>query len=387
MQEPHAAFLDLFEAYTGQPDAIGPHLNAHMGRLSAGDPLLVATGTDLVLFPGSGAKPRILNFRLGTRGFKELTAISHLGVAVPYLRRMYELDCAQWRDDAIRLKAAIETAERVNSPEFWRDDVAAVAFRGREEAIFGMTAYACAVTLRVLESLLSDPTGLDFEYLRTEWLDVREGGDFPIAMNDVMAATFALVFLDAAYRTITWLGEHDIAWDRAMVLISGKAGRPTAGVTWQTNSMCHLLWQASGQQLSPDRLYIAPHGPDLDLAQLADEAAASRIEARFREIWFSTNATVEMGRLMFDGYPAFHRPVEAAPVIDVETREATELPRVRSIDDRRAIITRLRFVMEDPAQQLANAGAQFIVDQLCSNGNVPEAVVVPGLDNINYRAS
>lgn len=89
---------------------------------------------------------------------------------------------------------------------------------------------------------------------------------------------------------------------------------------------------------------------------------------------------------MFDGYPAFHRPVEAAPIVDAGTRQAAELPRVRSVDDRRAIITRLRFVMEDPAQQLANAGAQFIVDQLCGNGNVPEAVVVPGLDNIDYRA-
>jgi len=76
----------------------------------------------------------------------------------------------------------------------------------------------------------------------------------------------------------------------------------------------------------------------------------------------------------------------AAPVIVAEAQASAELPRVRSVEDRRAIITRLRFVMEDPAQQLANAGAQLIVDQLCGNGNDPRAVVVPGLDNIDYRA-
>jgi len=387
VKESTAAFLNLFETYTGHPDAIGLHLNAYMGELSAGDPLLVATGTDAVLFAGDGGAPSILNFRLGTRGFKELTAISHLGVAIPYLRRLYELGYPDWKKDTARLRDSVEAVRKANSPSFWRDDVAAKAFRGREEKISAMTDYACAATLRVLETLLEDPSRVDFDYLRRNWLDVTESGDFPIAMNDMMAATFALVLLDAAYRMNLWLRQQGIRWDRLMVLISGKAGRPTAAVTWQTNSLCHMLWQASGKVLSPERLYIAPHSPGLDLLQLEDKVKAKEIEAFYRQVWFSTHASVEMGRLMFDGYPAFRQRIDAAPVIDNDTKEAAELPRVRSVNDRRAIITRLRFVMEDPAQQLANAGAQFIIDQLAENGNDPSGVVIPGLDNIAYPAT
>lgn len=386
MKESNAAFLNLFEAYTGRAGAIGPHLNAFMGELSANDPLLVATGTDVVLFPGGGGAPVVLNFRLGTRGFKELTAVSHLGVAIPYLRRMYELGYAGWKQDAAKLRASIETVLKVNSPSFWREDVAAEAFRGREEKIAAMTAYACSATLSILDRLVDDPSSIDFDYLRTQWLDVTGDGDFPVAMNDMMAATFALVLLDTAYRMNAWLGCQQIPWTRLMVLVSGRAGRPTAGVTWQTNIICHLLWQASGQTLSPERLYIAPHSPGLDLAQLNDPRRAAEIEAAYREIWFSANVSIEMGQLMFEGYPAYRQRIDTAPVIDDQTQEAAELPRVRSAEDRRAIITRLRFVMEDPAQQLANAGAQFIIDQLANNGNDPSGIVVPGLDNVEYPA-
>lgn len=384
MKETNVAFLNLFEAYTGCADAIGPHLNAHLGALSAGDPLLVVTGTDVVHFPGGGGAPNILNFRLGASGFKELTAVSHLGVAIPYLRRLYELGYRDWKADAIKLRTGIEAVHKVNSPSFWREDVAADAFRGREDKIAAMTAYACSATFIILDRLLDNPERVDFDYLCSEWLDATGKGEFPAAMNDMMAATFALVLLDTGYRMNAWLDRQQIAWDRLMVLITGKAGRPTAGVTWRTNSMCRLLWQASGRTLPPERLYIAPHSPGLDLQQLSDRTAAAKIEAMYREIWFSANVSVEMARLMFAGYPAFRERVDTAPVIDSETLEAAELPHVRSASDRRAIITRLRFVMEDPAQQLANAGAQFMIDQLCSNGNDPSRVVVPGLDNVSY---
>lgn len=386
MQPSTEAFHRLYETFTGTPDSIGAHLNGALGAVSADDPMLVSTGTDVVLFPGAGRAPVSCNFRLGMRGFKELTAISHLGVAVPYLARLKELGFAGHRRDTERLAHDISAVLDVNTASFWRDEVAAESFAGREEKIAAMTRYACTATLVVLERAQADRDWLTFEMLRGQWLDAG-GGEFPVGMNDVMAATFALVFLDSAYRMIAWLQQAQPAWDRLMVLISGKAGRPTAGVTWQTNSMCHLLWQASGQRLPPDRLYIAPHGPELSLADLDTAEGARAAEIKFREVWFSSRTSVEMGRLMFEGYPAFHRSVAASPVIDADTLQACELPYVGSIDDRRAIITRLRFVMEDPAQQLANAGAQFVIDQLCANGNDPCRVLVPGFDNIDYHAA
>jgi hypothetical protein len=91
-----------------------------------------------------------------------------------------------------------------------------------------------------------------------------------------------------------------------------------------------------------------------------------------------------MGRLMYEGYPAFRPRIEAAPIVDAATRSISELPAVRSPDDRRAIITRLRLVMEDPGQQLANAAAQYIVDALCAADNQPDKVVVPGFTHTDY---
>ncbi len=71
-------------------------------------------------------------------------------------------------------------------------------------------------------------------------------------------------------------------------------------------------------------------------------------------------------------------------VIDAKTESLGVLPTVQSPEDRRAIVTRLRFVMEDPGQQLANATAQYIIDQLCACDNRPADVVVPGFTNMNY---
>ena len=379
----HPVFRALYAAYTGDPDGIGPHLNSHMGSLSRDDALLVATGSDIVIFPGGDRPPSSESFRLSTRGFVELTSVSHLGVAVPYLVQQRDLGDDRWRADAENLMARAAAIRAVNSPAFWHDDVAVEAWAGRETAIANMVDYACEATGYMVARLFADPT-IDHAYLRAHFLDTSTPDDILVPMNDMMAATFALVALDNSFRIIRWLKRQDFDWSRLMVLISGRAGRPTAGVTWATNSLCHLLWQASGATLDHERLYIAPHAPGLVLDDLASIARAREVEASFRGIWFSSRATVEMGRLMYRDYPAFERSRDGAPVVDAATQSLAALPVVRSAVDRRAIVTRLRFVMEDPAQQLVNAGMQFIVDQLCSNDNCATEVEVPGLDGANY---
>ena len=120
------------------------------------------------------------------------------------------------------------------------------------------------------------------------------------------------------------------------------------------------------------------------LADLRDAAGRAALEAQFRQIWFSIRATAEVGREMFAGYPAFEPAINSAPVIDASTRSIGEMPAVRSPGDRRAVMTRLRFVMEDPAQQLANSVAPYIVDQLCDSDNRPGDVIVAGFTNITY---
>src|SRR6201984_3017344 len=60
--------VDLFPVYTASPDSIGAHLAQATARNTEHDPLLVVTGTDLVLYPGAGAAPVIESSRLPTPG-------------------------------------------------------------------------------------------------------------------------------------------------------------------------------------------------------------------------------------------------------------------------------------------------------------------------------
>jgi len=380
----HPEFSALYSIFTSDADSIGAHLNSIRAHRSVDDPMLVTTGSDIILFPGSGRAPVAESFRTSTRGFVELTAISHLGVAVPYIIRARELGDPAWQGDAHRLIDRILKVRAVNSEAYWRETAAVAAWAGMESKIADLVDYSCDVTLGFLRRGLQDQTRMSFEHLRRHFLDPVDSADVPVPMNDMMAGTFGLVLLDSSHRIIGWLRNQVLDWERLMVIISGRAGRTTAGLTWQTNSMCHLLWQASEHRLSPERLYIAPHAPSLILDNLSDDASREALEAQFRAIWINIRVSVELGRSMYEGYPAFRPVINNASVIDEKTESLGVLPTVQSPQDRRAIMTRLRFVMEDPAQQLANATAHYIIDQLCACDNRPADVVVPGFTNMNY---
>ena len=49
--------------------------------------------------------------------------------------------------------------------------------------------------------------------------------------NRVMVATFFLTGMDISYRLINWFDQIDLDWERAMVIVAGRVGRPTSGVT------------------------------------------------------------------------------------------------------------------------------------------------------------
>jgi hypothetical protein len=381
---PDPAFQKLFTVFTSDPDSMGAHLARRMVALTADDPMLVTTGTDVVLFPGSGRAPRVENVRKTTRGFIELTAVSHLGLAVPWIIRLRELGDPVWKEDTNRLLVEMERVRGVNSERYWREHVAVAAYAGLEAKIADLVDYSCAVTANFLKRGLADEKLLNFHYLRDHYLDPHGSAEVPVPIDDMMAATFALTFLDIAHRILAWLHAEALDWDRLMIMISGQAGRSTAGLTWATHNMCHLLWQASGQRLSPERLYIAPHAPPLALSDLDDGKRAAEMEATYRRIWLRTRGSVELGREMFAGYPAYRPSVETAPFINADTETVDQMPAARSPDDRRAIITRLRFVMEDPGQLISNAAAQYVIDQLCACGNRPAEVIIPGFTNMTY---
>lgn len=380
---PHDSFRSLYEAYTGQ-DSTGQHLTRHMVRLTESDPILVVTGADFFIFPGDKRPPIAESFRNSTRGFVELTAISHLGPAVAWIFRLRELGYPTWRDDAARLLERIQKIHSVNDDEYWRKVVAVDAFAGYETKIADMVDYTCRVTTRFLTACLEDESRISFETLRNTYLDPVNSADVPVPINDVMIATFTLAFLDIGHRMLRWLQAQNFDWARLMVLVSGKIGRPSSGLTWATNNNCHLLWKASEERLVPENIQITPHGPSMTVADLANEARVREVEQQARDIFLHLRANIQMSRLMFAGYPSFTKSIEEPPVIDAKTKTLHAMPRLRSPDDRLTALTRLRFVMEDPTQLLANSVAHFVIDQLCESGNQPGKVVIPGFTHLRY---
>ena len=225
--QPHPFFRRLFDVYTGDPASIGMQLTHLRDRQDGSDPLLVCTGSDIVLFPGSARPPSVESFRRTTRGFIELAAVSHLPLAVGWLARMREVAPGDpiWRQSARELIQAIRDVQAINTVALWRDDISVAAWQGLEIRIAALVDYSCRVTLEVMEGALGDAGGFTFERLRLEYLNPHGSARVPISMNEMMFATFALTFLDIGHRITAWLRSQAFDWDRLMVLISGRSGR------------------------------------------------------------------------------------------------------------------------------------------------------------------
>jgi hypothetical protein len=158
-------------------------------------------------------------------------------------------------------------------------------------------------------------------------------------------------------------------------------------LSWTTNNMCHLLWKASNERLSPERVFIAPHAPSFVLNDIKDDAHLQRLSSEFRDIWTNTRASIELARAMFEGYPAYDgSAVVASTALEIGSRSMSDMPALRAPDDRHTAIARLRLVMEDPRQLLANSVASYIIDQLCAADNDPTKVFIPGFSNVDYPA-
>jgi hypothetical protein len=379
-----AELVELFTTYTAGPSSTGAHLADIVVRETAHDPLLIATGTDLALFPGDGSAPAIEPYRLSARGFKELAAVSHLGPAVATLARMREIDPAGgWRADAERLLDACKAARAASSAGLWRDHIAVRAFAGREQAIATMVDYSCRLTERRLEQALDDPSYLTMPTVRRDYLD-GPADDLPVPFNRVMIATFFLTGMDVAHRLIAWFDELDIAWERAMVIIAGRAGRPTAGVTEESNSLAGIVRATSRGRMARDRLFIAPHAPVFETFDGTNLAAVAALEDEYRRLWASLRATSELGGQMFEGYPRFEARPEELVNIGVDSVSVHSKPAVGGPGDWFALTTRLRVVMEDPRQLLSGAVTDYASSQLVRSANNPSAVTVPGLDGEPY---
>ena len=144
------------------------------------------------------------------------------------------------------------------------------------------------------------------------------------------------------------------------------------------------MLRASREQLTPDRLLIAPHLPGLDLEMLKSGLDLTALEARYRGYWCKTRVTAEIGARMFEGFPGFVPSIDPAPILTDTTESLSEMPRLRDPEDRETAITRMRLVMEDPRQLLSNTVSEFIIDELCAQDLDPGAVRIPGFTSRDF---
>jgi hypothetical protein len=376
--------LKLFETYTASATSIGAHLSQSVARTNISDPLIVATGTDIALYPGDGAAPTVQGFRLSTRGFKELAGVSHLGPALATLAMMRELDeSGLWRSDAERLLDATRAARAANSAALWRDRIAVKAFAGREPTIAAMVDYSCRLTERFLERALDRPSYLTDAAVRHDYLEGPADG-LPVSFNRVMVATFFLTGMDIAHRLISWFDGLDLPWEQAMVIVAGRQGRPTAGVSQESNSVAGVVHAASRGRLPLERLLIAPHAPVFPMFDGTNIDTVATLEAPYRELWSSLLAVSQLGARMFDRYPRFQPRPSLNGTVEPGVAWVHEKPDVHGPDDWFALTTRLRVVLEDPRQLLSGAVTDYASRQLVENANEPMAVTVPGLDGEPY---
>ncbi len=380
MAERGAELRRLFTQYTHGDDNIGRHLTEMAVRRSRHEPLLVSTGTDVVLFPGNGAAPVVESFRLTTRGFVEMAGISHLGPALGAIVTMAveQPDDTPWREDAETMVAQLDRVRSENGPDLWRD-VGAEAWQTHVDQIADMVDYACALTSSFLRRLRGDDSLRTVEALRREVLEAE-----PVPLDHVMVATFALAALDAGERMIRWLRAQRVDWADAQVLITGQAGRATAGLTLETNNMAHLLVVASDGELDPGRIYIAPSVPAFDSGRPSDSVEWVAVESDSRNLWSNVRVNSELAARMFDRYPASRPATPPTPVITPDTETIEHMPAPRSPDDMFTWVARVRRALEDSRELLSNCVANIVVDLLHEAGNRPADVFIPGLTGTAY---
>jgi pimeloyl-ACP methyl ester carboxylesterase len=382
-------FLKLFMSYTASKTSIGSQLTATVAGTTSFCSLLVATSYDMLLFPGSERDPSYINFRLNSRGFKELASISHLGPALASLVQICDKGAAPlvWKTHATELLNRVRAVQETNSEALWRDQIRAEAYQGRESAIASMIDYACTITMRYLRLVLSDPTKLSANFLREHYLEGRGnalGANIPY--NTVMIATFFLVGLDTSYRMRQWFTNYRLDWKNVMALIVGRQGRETSGVTIGTNSVAQMMLQSSNLELPVERLYIAPHAAAPIIRESADVRTLRQYEHGFRSLWNALYGMGQLGETMFSGYPAYKPEQNNKPAINTSTTVVSELPKISTPDDWFSMNTRMRVVLEDARQLLSGCVTDYAAEQLRIVGSDLSKVVVPGLDGVDYSS-
>jgi Domain of unknown function (DUF5624) len=389
VQRESPEMVRLFRTYTNPAGSSRRTTGDSLTQLSYdtnyGNPLLASTASHVALYPGNGARPRVVPFRHQAVAFRELAGVSHLAPAIASLVILAEAGRhEQWREDAARLLEDTKAVKAANSRELWLTRLQTPPIRGREEAVARMIAYSSVIAGRYLERALTESGYLNRETLVEDLLDGMPSERLPISFNRIIIATFSLVGANNSHRLISWFDEIDLPWERTFAMLIGRTGPPTAGLTKSTNSLARIFLMASRGRLPDEQVFMVPHAPAFPPPEGEDLGEVIALEEPLRWMLARVIAGIELAPLMYPGYPRFVPPPMVGPDPEPGAETITEMPRIKSPDDWQTMLTRMRLSLEDARQLQASGVTDYMAEQLIAHGNDPSKIVIPGLDGEEY---
>ncbi|MCC7453322.1 MAG: DUF5624 domain-containing protein [Crocinitomix sp.] len=381
------AYTDLFTAYTGpmgkgqgQPGIGTLAANAAATKAGPDSPLLYAYGANLAWFatnqtlqPTSSETISPILSSGFAPGMIELAAVSHLGPAIGSLIRLQENGTEQDNYEVMnsieKLLTCSKEAKRMNTADAWTE--INPIFSTYANDLTTMIEAGLGQVNHYLARVSAGQTPLNFETFRTELLNPSHS-KFP-SFDSVMIATFALANLANHYQVLTWLDNtitDAASIPKMTVLLSGSAGRATAGLTAKTNpSYLRLMaWAKSKGYSLKSQIYIAPFGPAFSVPS-TDKFDWYSLEKTARGIWWQTELAVGLSEPMFKDYPS-EKQLDGI----LGESEITE----PSMAD---FMRRLKYSLGHSTQELASSTSGYILRSLLKNGTQPAGLWIPGLSN------
>jgi hypothetical protein len=381
-------FKGLFKVFAAAAGtAVADQLTALDNSTNANVPLLIVGGTQMMLFKDATSDPETIVFRGGNaQGFNEITAISHIGVAMGYFAQLKSqgknIDNAEGvttiEDFKVKLEAVIYSNEE-NAADYWVNKLTATDnpyLVTKKAQIRQMIDYACKQALHYINQYRDESqTEYDFSYESLIKYYYKDNtGEFPIGDYQIMVGTFNIITVDSAIYLKNTLATKDIDWKNAILLINGQSGGTSSGLNVGTSSTYALLEAIAGTDLS-ERTLFAPYAkPSFDTvlhAKYTDETAKLKafkdLGAAYRSQFYNLIARNSVATKMFGDdipllpqtYPSWAKD---AP-ITVET-----------------LLARMKTCMTDARQLLSNCTTEGCLQLLNENNWDSSKIRLPGFD-------
>jgi Domain of unknown function (DUF5624) len=375
-------FLDLYHDFSGANDpdfkgtiTIGNLLSeatAFRERADAEGPLVIVTGTGVFVYDDETRElVTSANFRASrSTGFFEMTSVSHIGAAVPYLARIKALGDERWETSFQSLLHNMRAVQSFNAAttDHWLDRLNMKAWQTFRDPIRQMVDYACRMGIAYLENVMG---GAEFtpESVQRDFLEAQTT-DFPVPFNNVMIGTFAAEALQGIYSIYQAFSPHPIAWSRAKVLIRSLAGTNySAALTKDTCWYPLLLTLLSGGELPEDRVIFAPYA-DMRAGVGEEQLSVDDYSYYSRGVWYRLYSQTKLAREVFSSIGNIHIPDRPALPGDWS---------ITSPNDIDHFLMRLKHSLADNRELLSNTIGFWIAEELARKRWDPSAVDLPGL--------